>query len=458
MVTKLIYGSKPGQKGDSLIDIVEQNLGIVYSVCFRDMQDPKLVDDAVQSAFLIYKSNTPRRSPEKYKAQRLYRIARTVSGKICRQSGKIKQTHQAGASRKWEAIETCLHFAMDQLKPLELELFLQHYFYGYEIRDLVTLYNVSDHTASRSLDHALRKVHRILSRTDSDLTLSGLAALLRENALIAPSYSCENSLKQSIGGQGWWSQTASHLAESMLRGYRVRGMVTVLAIIAVAALVGAAFQKYRMTNTADSYAGEGGVLLRYSFHSGEKSVYQFHSHTVIDNSGQKIVTDLQGKIRDITIKVKQPKGTAHIITETVTPNGKLIGDKQLSMISPNGESKFNEDDLLCIAAQCKYHLPDPYVKPGYTWGVSINGAINSTSSYRFVEKRSINGSDIAVIDLVRNVKWSSFERNLNGETGHYTVYFDIDHGKVVKSIQHIQRKLSRNVTEDTDNTIELTSA
>lgn len=178
-------------------ELVNRHISLVYSAALRQVNgDAHLAEDVTQSVFadLARKAGGLRRHTSI--TAWLYTSARFITANVRRtEQRRTAREQQAFAMNAihslpesdpdWTQLSPLLDDAMHKLDELEREAVLLRHFENHSYAEVGAKIGLTENAARMRVDRALEKLHSILSKQGSTLTVVALAGLLAARAVVA---------------------------------------------------------------------------------------------------------------------------------------------------------------------------------------------------------------------------------------------------------------------------------
>jgi len=171
--------------------LTKRHLGLVYTVCRRELDTNEAAEDATQAVFLLLaqKANTLRAGPSLagwlfQTARFVARNARTQAARRAYYEGKAAAMQTPTEdSAAWADIEPLLNRSLAALPARDREGVLLRFFQGLTFAEMGAVLGLSEDAARKRVARALEKLRRFFDREGVTLPSAILPALLSAHAL-----------------------------------------------------------------------------------------------------------------------------------------------------------------------------------------------------------------------------------------------------------------------------------
>jgi len=192
-------------------ELVLRYTDMVYSACLRQLQDPDLAGDATQAVFLALSRKALKIRKEKVLSGWLFKASNFASLNIIRAKKRRKKHEKEAVIMKstvmdtdretgWNGIASELDNALMRLNRNDRNAVILRYFQGKSYAELGRELDISENTATKRVERALKKLRRYFSKKGMMLSNSLFAGLIGENAVRpAPADISEASIKAACG-------------------------------------------------------------------------------------------------------------------------------------------------------------------------------------------------------------------------------------------------------------------
>ncbi len=253
--------------------LVARHSAWLYSACLRRLGDPSLAEDATQAVFMALARRPPNLVGARTLGPWLHRAAKYVSNNLNR-ARKRRIRHETEAATMsaqpsdsldaaWQAIESELEPALDQLSPQEREIVLLRFYEKNSHYQIAARLSISGSAAQKRLSRALTRLRDVLLRSKSGK--GGAAGLLSAAVLersldarcVVPLPHTVTAALSRLSPAG--SSEFQPLAEAILRAAALAKMkiAAIAAAIAVAIAVPAWMVLSRAADTHPVVANTG---------------------------------------------------------------------------------------------------------------------------------------------------------------------------------------------------------
>jgi RNA polymerase sigma factor (sigma-70 family) len=174
--------------------LVEHNLGLVYSTALRRVENPSLAQEVTQAVFIILARKARNLSKHTSLAGWLYQTTRLTANNALRQ--EIRRSHreqeaymqtlsEGQSPEPWAQIAPLLETAMDQLKANDREAILLRFFQGKNMREVGAACGTSENAAKKRVNRALEKMRKFFSKSGVVLPSVVMAEVISANCVQA---------------------------------------------------------------------------------------------------------------------------------------------------------------------------------------------------------------------------------------------------------------------------------
>jgi RNA polymerase sigma factor (sigma-70 family) len=176
-------------------ELVRRHLDWVYSVTLRDMSDPHLAEDVVQSVFVLLARKARDLGPGTQVGGWLFRTTRLVAGHARRaeQRRRIREATACTMSHDttspdtdeilWEQLAPHLDQAVAALSEADRSAILLRFYEELPLRSIGERMGVSEEAEKKRVSRAVEKLREFLDRRGVKLSGVALAAILTENTV-----------------------------------------------------------------------------------------------------------------------------------------------------------------------------------------------------------------------------------------------------------------------------------
>lgn len=185
---------------DDLSNIIKQNARFVYSVCYRELRDRTLAEDAAQEVFVVLARKISHLHAGPSLSAWLFLTARNVSRTIARNE-QHRRSYEVSSDdnlitndKTWQPIDTCLNEAISRLNAKDREVILMRFFEQYSHKEIGDLLRISESAAERRTARALERLRKIIEAHRIIISIPIFAALLEKNSLMHVPETCIHKL------------------------------------------------------------------------------------------------------------------------------------------------------------------------------------------------------------------------------------------------------------------------
>jgi len=261
---------------DAFAALTTRYLGLVYSVCRRELNDTETAEDVTQAVFLILARKAPTLRRSVILSGWLFQTARFAAKNARLQAQRRAAYEQKAAEAMeqqpgsedaaWTEIEPLLNQSLAALKEGDRECVLLRYFQEMSFAETGAALGLSEEAARKRVTRALEKMRRIMGKEGIILSGATLAALLPAHALKAAPAHMAESIVQLLAGSV--PGHASLLAEGVLQAMKIAKLKLAAGILA-GAIAGSAI-----------YAVSGAVIDT----KAAKSAHQISGKRMLDSA------------------------------------------------------------------------------------------------------------------------------------------------------------------------------
>jgi RNA polymerase sigma factor (sigma-70 family) len=233
--------------------IVEKHLKLVNGVCYREIGNEQVAEDAVQVVFLLLAQKAGSISKGASLAGWLFTASRLVSRNALRHEMRRKKVEAAAALQMeyftpggaWSQIDPHLNEALAALPDSDKQALLLRYFDGLSVREVANELGSTETAAKVRIWRSLQKMRRFLATKGVAVTAVLLSAELLAHPSKAASEACRQSALRTFHGLTREYLAANPQIEPMHKGVhaamqaiRYKKVITAAAVLGVAAGIG----------------------------------------------------------------------------------------------------------------------------------------------------------------------------------------------------------------------------
>jgi len=235
--------------------LAERYTPLVYSSACRRVQDESLAEDIVQAVFIILAQKARKVAKHRNLAGWLVNTAKHVSFRAAREQRRRKQREKTFQEMKnmekksqekdrvWQELRPVLDSAIDRLSSKEKTAILLRYFRSYSYVRIGEELDVSENTATKRVERALKKMRKIVAKKRIKVTSVLLGSILASKAVeAAPSglaASCTDVALRIASGAGIGAAESYTIAKGTMKMMMWTKIKTAAAVIAGVILTGA---------------------------------------------------------------------------------------------------------------------------------------------------------------------------------------------------------------------------
>lgn len=218
--------------------LTERYLGLVYSVCLREVHDTEQAQDVTQAVFLLLARTAPSFRSRTALPSWLFRTARFAS-----QNARTRELRRRKYEKKaamemhpqartenaaWEDIEPTLNQSLAALGEAERDCILLRFFQGLTFAETGEALGLSEEAARKRVTRALEKMRRFFGKSGVVVPCTALALLLTTHTAEAAPMSCGPAIAHLttnlLAGHASAAVTASHayqLSEGLVKAMKI---------------------------------------------------------------------------------------------------------------------------------------------------------------------------------------------------------------------------------------------
>jgi len=230
------YAKENSQEAFAIL--TERYLGLVYSVCLRELHDPELAQDVTQAVFLLLARTAPSFRSRTALPGWLFRTARFASQNARTRELRRRKYEEKAAmemhpqarteNAAWEDIESTLNESLAALGEAERDCILLRFFQGLTFAETGEALGLSEEAARKRVTRALDKMRRFFGKSGVIVPGAALALLLTSHAAEAAPMSCGPAIAHLttnfLAGHVSAAVTATHayqLSEGILKAMKI---------------------------------------------------------------------------------------------------------------------------------------------------------------------------------------------------------------------------------------------
>ena len=305
---------------EAFATLTARYLGLVYSVCRRELTDSETAEDVTQAVFLILARKAPSLRRSVILSGWLFQTARFAAKNARLQAqrrtayeqkaAEVMQQQTQTEDAAWAEIEPLLNRSLAALKAGERECVLLRFFQELSFAETGAALGLTEEAARKCLTRALEKMRRFFGKEGVIVPGVALAALLSAHA--AKAFPATTG---TIAGYLNLSLTSSHvcqLSEGVLKAMKIAQIKTALGLTAV----GIAFCTYAIAI---------GVIHSPFLPIRSLPAVPKPGHILIQPPG-KIMTAAQiaGRCREAYAALTSYQGNSNVTTQSVSTQFPLV--------------------------------------------------------------------------------------------------------------------------------------
>ena len=233
--------------------LTKRYLGLVYSVCRRETDNPETAEDVTQAVFLILAKKAPTLRRNVVLSGWLFQTARFAAKNARTQETRRMAYEQKAAEEMeqqaslkdadWAEIEPLLNQSLAALKEGERECVFLRYFQEMSFAETGAALGLTEEAARKRLTRALEKMRRFFGKEGVMIPGAALAVLLSAHAAKAVPATCQAKIglitHGVLAGHLSLSLTGSHayqLSEGVLKAMKIAQIKAVVGLTTVAVI------------------------------------------------------------------------------------------------------------------------------------------------------------------------------------------------------------------------------
>ncbi|MEO7715791.1 MAG: sigma-70 family RNA polymerase sigma factor [Capsulimonas sp.] len=240
-------------------ELSQRHMGLVFSTCYRELEDNDLAQDATQAVFLLMAQKAKSLCRHPHIPGWLFHTSRFVAKNV-RKTELLRRRHEEAMIEQitksdypnepeWNAIDPLLNNALAALKTLDRDAILLRYFEGRTLADVGAILGVSEDGARKRIERALEKMRTHFKRHDIAVTISALSLLLAAHAAKAVPAGCVAAVKSFsastvAGGVAFThaSPHIAHIAQGAIKSMKIASFKTAASIGVASLAIGGTVQ------------------------------------------------------------------------------------------------------------------------------------------------------------------------------------------------------------------------
>jgi len=200
---------------DAFRQIVEQYSPMIYSACYRRLQDTELSEDATQATFLILSKKAGKLREDVVLGSWLIKVAHFVCKDVRRASASRKKHElEAGKVRmekpqdlEWKKAEPHIDDALATLPEKSRKAVVLHYLMGKSNKEVGREIGCTEDTARKRISNALKKLRSKLSKLGVLVPPNVLSDFLTNNTLEPIPAGLTSGINKAVLGQATTGST-----------------------------------------------------------------------------------------------------------------------------------------------------------------------------------------------------------------------------------------------------------
>jgi len=235
---------------DAFAALVSRHIQLVHSAALRQVGDPALAEEVVQSVFTDLARSAPTLGPRAVIPSWLYQVTRRTaidvvrgeSRRAAREKAAMQLAEDRQPARPWDSIAPILDEAMQRLSEADRTALLIRYFEDRSLQEVGAVLGISDDAAQKRVQRALERLRTLLQRRGISTGAGVLGAALASHGAVPVPVGLASAIAASAGSAALIS-TSMPLAGSLLT--MTASSKVAIALTAAAALLTVVHQSRR---------------------------------------------------------------------------------------------------------------------------------------------------------------------------------------------------------------------
>jgi RNA polymerase sigma factor (sigma-70 family) len=226
--------------------LVHRHVNLVYSVAHRQIRDPHLAEEVVQTVFTILARKAGSISSRVIIAGWLCRTARFVAAKATAMQQRrarhelqaSMEPHSESDPNSWAIIEPALETAMSELGEKDHDALTLRFFEDRSFKEIASAIGTTEPAAKMRVNRALEKLRQIFAHRGITASAAGIASTVSANGVHAAPAHLAATVSSTILKTGAASIPATALTKSIFKIMAWTKLKTSIAVGAVVLAVG----------------------------------------------------------------------------------------------------------------------------------------------------------------------------------------------------------------------------
>ena len=212
---------------EAFAELLGRHVNLVWSICFRDLRDRQLAEDATQAVFLVLARKARTLRPGTVLAGWLFRTARLVARNVLKEEARRKARERRAADMAqqtttseatWDDLAPVLHEILDELGRKDRDAILLHCLQGKTLAEVGAALGTSEDAARMRINRALDKARARAARRGLVIGGGTLGVLLAANGVQAAPAGCVSATLALVGGSAGGGATVGSGATVLAKG------------------------------------------------------------------------------------------------------------------------------------------------------------------------------------------------------------------------------------------------
>ncbi|MCW5558603.1 MAG: sigma-70 family RNA polymerase sigma factor [Verrucomicrobiae bacterium] len=176
---------------DSFAALVSRHINLVYSAALRQVSDPTLAEEVVQSVFTDLARSAPTFGPQTAIQAWLHQVTRRTAIDVVRRESRRAAREKAAMqfardhqpAEPWDSLAPVLDEAMQLLPDADRTVLLIRYFEDRSLQEVGAALGISDDAAQKRVRRALDRLRTLLEHRGVSTGAGGLGTVLAAHAI-----------------------------------------------------------------------------------------------------------------------------------------------------------------------------------------------------------------------------------------------------------------------------------